>query len=204
MREKIILLLILTIFVIHAISMNFTQDDAYISYRYVKNFLNGHGLVFNPGERVEGYTNFLWIILLSLFAKLGLDMIIASKILGVASGCVTLFLLYQISVLFFQKKNRSTGLRQSWFFALFPSLLLASNSGFAWVYELMGEQYYFLGDYPQSEKYLKKAIQMDDHCVDAHFFLRKIYQERKMDLEAKREKEKILKYNPGFFGPEMQ
>lgn len=132
MREKIILLLIIVIFVFHALSMNFTQDDAFISYRYVKNFINGHGLVFNPGERVEGYTNFLWIILLSIFTKFGLDIIVVSKILGIASGCITLFLLYKTSALFFQKKNRSKNPAKSWFFALFPSLLLASNSAFAY------------------------------------------------------------------------
>lgn len=37
-------------------------DDAYISFRYVRNFVEGRGLVFNPGERVEGYTNFLWVL----------------------------------------------------------------------------------------------------------------------------------------------
>ena len=36
-------------------------DDAFISFRYVRNLLEGHGLVFNPGERVEGYSNFLWV-----------------------------------------------------------------------------------------------------------------------------------------------
>jgi hypothetical protein len=35
-------------------------DDAFISFRYAQNALFGHGFVFNPGERVEGYTNFLW------------------------------------------------------------------------------------------------------------------------------------------------
>ena len=40
----------------------FLCDDAFISFRYVRNLLEGHGLVFNPGERVEGYTNFLWIL----------------------------------------------------------------------------------------------------------------------------------------------
>ena len=38
-------------------------DDAYISFRYAGNALTGAGLVFNPGERVEGYTNFLWTVL---------------------------------------------------------------------------------------------------------------------------------------------
>lgn len=42
------------------------QDDAYISMRYARNLAEGSGLVYNPGERVEGYTNFLWTVLLSL------------------------------------------------------------------------------------------------------------------------------------------
>jgi hypothetical protein len=40
-------------------------DDAYISFAYAKNWISGLGLVFNPGERVEGYTNFLWVALLA-------------------------------------------------------------------------------------------------------------------------------------------
>lgn len=40
-------------------------DDAYISYRYAKNFAQKYGLVFNPGERVEGYSNFLYVLLIS-------------------------------------------------------------------------------------------------------------------------------------------
>jgi hypothetical protein len=40
-------------------------DDAYISFVYAKNWISGLGLVFNPGERVEGYTNFLWVALLA-------------------------------------------------------------------------------------------------------------------------------------------
>lgn len=39
-----------------------TIDDAYISLRYARNLVHGDGLVFNPGERVEGYTNFLWVL----------------------------------------------------------------------------------------------------------------------------------------------
>ncbi len=40
----------------------FLCDDAYIGFRYVRNLVEGHGLVFNPGEYVEGYTNFLWLL----------------------------------------------------------------------------------------------------------------------------------------------
>lgn len=42
-------------------------DDAYISLRYAENFVAGKGLVWNEGEYVEGYTNFLWVMLVSLF-----------------------------------------------------------------------------------------------------------------------------------------
>ncbi|MFL6290176.1 MAG: hypothetical protein ACJ759_04705, partial [Thermoanaerobaculia bacterium] len=47
------------------------SDDAYISYRYAFNLLHGHGLVFNPGERVEGYTNLLYVLLMVPLAWLG-------------------------------------------------------------------------------------------------------------------------------------
>lgn len=41
----------------------FGSDDAFISYRYAANLLAGNGLVFNAGESVEGYSNFLYILL---------------------------------------------------------------------------------------------------------------------------------------------
>ena len=51
----------------------FLTDDAFISFRYARNLLDGHGLVFNPGERVEGYTNFLWVMeLAAIWGALGI------------------------------------------------------------------------------------------------------------------------------------
>lgn len=43
-------------------SLLWASDDAYISFRYAENLVRGHGLVFNPGQRVEGYTDFLWTL----------------------------------------------------------------------------------------------------------------------------------------------
>ncbi len=68
---------------------NFYHDDAYISLRYVHNFLNGQGLVWNSSERVEGYSNFLWVILVGLLGYFGTDLIIATKILGITSLLIT-------------------------------------------------------------------------------------------------------------------
>ncbi|HNJ05104.1 MAG TPA: hypothetical protein PLB73_12665, partial [Leptospiraceae bacterium] len=57
-------------------------DDAYISFRYILSFISGKGLTFNEGERVEGYTNFLWTVLLIPFRALGLDLEVVSLVLG--------------------------------------------------------------------------------------------------------------------------
>lgn len=41
-------------------------DDAYISMRYAWNLSHGHGLVWNIGEQIEGYTNLLMTLYMSL------------------------------------------------------------------------------------------------------------------------------------------
>jgi arabinofuranosyltransferase len=44
----------------------FITDDAYIAFRYVSNSIHGHGYVWNPApfRPVEGYTSFLWVVIL--------------------------------------------------------------------------------------------------------------------------------------------
>ncbi len=59
-----------------------TLDDAYISFRYAENLVRGQGLVFNEGERVEGYTNFLWTVLVAGGYAAGLPSPVAAKALG--------------------------------------------------------------------------------------------------------------------------
>jgi hypothetical protein len=57
----------------HAWIYRFLTDDAFISFRYARNLAHGFGLVFNPGhERVEGYSDFLWVMLLGALDRLGL------------------------------------------------------------------------------------------------------------------------------------
>ena len=46
-------------------------DDAFISFRYADNLVHGLGLVYNAGERVEGYSNFLWTVFTALGMRLG-------------------------------------------------------------------------------------------------------------------------------------
>ncbi len=62
-------------------------DDAMISMRYAYNFANGNGLVWNIGEPIEGYTNFLWTLIMSGVHCLGFtksQACLAVQVIGIA------------------------------------------------------------------------------------------------------------------------
>ena len=63
-------------------------DDAYITLRYARNLFEGHGLVFNIGERVEGFSNFTWLSVLAAVGWSGLSMPMAMKVLSFLSGLI--------------------------------------------------------------------------------------------------------------------
>lgn len=65
-------------------------DDAYISFRYARNLADGHGIVYNPGERVEGYSNFLWVLLIELGMKLRQNPEMVARALGTLAGAITI------------------------------------------------------------------------------------------------------------------
>ena len=66
------------------------SDDAFISFRYAENLVRGIGLVFNPGERVEGYSNFLWTMWTAVGLCLGLDAERWANLAGIACYLVAL------------------------------------------------------------------------------------------------------------------
>lgn len=66
-----------------SVFFSWIPDDAYVSFRYARNLAEGHGLVFNPGERVEGYSNFMWTLLLGLARKSGLDIVTTARVLSI-------------------------------------------------------------------------------------------------------------------------
>lgn len=84
---------ILALSLVHQLMLATLAEDAFISFRYALNLAEGNGLVFNVGERVEGYSNFLWVVLTALpHAVAGLDIVLVSRVLGIACalGCVVL------------------------------------------------------------------------------------------------------------------
>ena len=100
------------------------NDDAGISFTYARNLSNGYGLVLNPGdERVEGYSNPLWVFILSLFSLSGLlDPVVTPKALSILSTFASFYLLYRISQHIFGSEKS--------LFHLLPPLLLSTNVSF--------------------------------------------------------------------------
>ena len=78
-------------------SLRWIADDAFISLRYARNLIEGHGLVYNVGERVEGYTNFLWTLLVAAAGALGFDLAQASIVLTLACFALTIVVIAMLS-----------------------------------------------------------------------------------------------------------
>ena len=69
---------------------DFLCDDAYITFRYARNLAEGRGLIFNRGvdPPVEGYSEFLWAVVLAGGLKLGLAPMLLARVLSLAGGAL--------------------------------------------------------------------------------------------------------------------
>jgi hypothetical protein len=61
------------------------DDDPYISFRYAWNLLHGKGLVWNPGEHFQGYSNFLWVMLNAAVFPVTRDFLLGARLLSTLS-----------------------------------------------------------------------------------------------------------------------
>jgi len=123
LRRRFRLALVLTIFLLTLLawSNRFIQDDAFISFRYADHLVRGNGLVYNAGERVEGYTNFLWTLVIAAGLCLSLDPVAFSQVLGLGCFVLSLVFTYRLSRLVL-------GSRES---ALLAVVLLGTNYTFS-------------------------------------------------------------------------
>ena len=74
----------------------FVCDDAFISFRYSRNLSEGFGLRYNIAnlQPVEGYSNFLWVVIGAAVHKMGLDMVLFLPLLSSACGAWLLCLVW--------------------------------------------------------------------------------------------------------------
>jgi arabinofuranosyltransferase len=139
----VLTVILLLILLLHINYLRFVCDDAFISFRYAKSFIQGHGLVYNIGEKVEGYTNFLWTMLLSLFMGLGLNVVVVSQVLGVLFSIATILLLLHLNRLLYPGDNL--------FNYLAPLFLVCCGAYAAWSTGGLETAFYtflvFLGSY---------------------------------------------------------
>jgi arabinofuranosyltransferase len=104
-----------------SVSNRFIQDDAFITFRYADNLVRGNGIVWNSGERVEGYSDFLWLLIMSIPLRLGWDVIVFAQATGVGFFILTLLLTYRLALLVFDSEHT----------ALFVVVLLGTNYSFS-------------------------------------------------------------------------
>ncbi len=89
------------VFVLHAfLYLTWFVDDAAISMTYARNLASGHGLVLYPGgERVEAYSNPLWVFLLAAFSVIGANLFATAKALGILFGFGAIQMVARLGVL---------------------------------------------------------------------------------------------------------
>ncbi|MGC1182138.1 protein LphB [Legionella sp.] len=100
----------------------FTTDDAYISWTYAAQLAQGQGLHWQASmPRVEGYSNFLWVLLAALIIKLQWPLALTIKWISVFSLGMGLLFLYRLSRLFFSP-----------LLAMLPVFLFSHYAGVIW------------------------------------------------------------------------
>lgn len=82
-------------FVLVVLRRGWMCDDAFITMRAVDNLIHGRGFVYNAGERVLGFTNPLWALLLALpyavFRDAFLTPVVAGVLVSAAFGSLLVF-----------------------------------------------------------------------------------------------------------------
>lgn len=82
---------------VHLLIYRTNSEDAFIVYRYSMNMATGNGPVFNPGDRVEGYSDFLWMVLLSIIYWLtGVSIPTTARIIGSLSAIICIYITYRL------------------------------------------------------------------------------------------------------------
>lgn len=100
----------------------YTMDDAFISFRYARNVAQGDGWVYNVGgEPVEGFTNFLWTLLLVPCFWLKLEPMPIAQILGATCSLSVLGLTWKLA-------QGAVNHRQSWMPLWAPLLLMVTGA----------------------------------------------------------------------------
>ena len=115
--------------VVRAARLSWTGDDAYITFRYARHLVDGHGLVYNVGERVEGYSNFLWTLWCALGLRLGVSAESWANAWSIACYAATIALLALLTV---QRRRDARGGAPLGVWGALPAAALLAASHREW------------------------------------------------------------------------
>jgi hypothetical protein len=121
--------LAIALFILENRSVHSQVDDAYIFYRYAHNWITGQGLVFNVGERVEGFSSPLWLLLIAAGMATGAEAVALGHWLSVACGVLLLWLTYSYACQGLPERQRWVAALASALLFLAPPFALWSSSG---------------------------------------------------------------------------
>jgi hypothetical protein len=116
----------------HSLRFDFVTDDAYISFVYSRNLAEHGELSFNLGAPVEGYTNFLWTVILALGMLLGVPPELSSRVLGTGLAVGVLVVAFRLTErALVERRPGEPAPAPATGWAYLPPALLACSSGFA-------------------------------------------------------------------------
>lgn len=105
------------------------QDDAYIDFRYVINWVNSISFDYNPGERAMGFTSHLHLAVLTIFALLfkSVDLPVLSQGINLGLQIISYYLTYYLVRA--TTESRFAGALGAILFAIFPYNIQESIGG---------------------------------------------------------------------------
>ena len=69
------------------------EEDAFITFRTIDNFIHGYGLRWNIAERVQTFTHPLWMFVLSFFALFTRELLYTTLLVSIATSLATVWVL---------------------------------------------------------------------------------------------------------------
>jgi hypothetical protein len=76
---------------------HYITDDTFIHLQYARRLAEGHGLVFNVGERIYGCTSPLWAMVLAAGIAIGLPGLALARTLGLLATLGSVLLFFQLA-----------------------------------------------------------------------------------------------------------
>ncbi|MCP3916360.1 MAG: hypothetical protein GY711_12455 [bacterium] len=101
-------------------------DDDFIVYRYARSLIEGDGLVYNTGERFEGFTVPLWLFWIAGGLRLGLDPVAVSQTTSILGAGLAVLL---IGLAWARRFPGSTLPAPAWIVAVTPAFAFHGAAG---------------------------------------------------------------------------